>query len=451
MTIDSFNAAGGCGYTGPGTQTGDWVDLAMKDAFLNYRRYSAARQTLNYRDPERTHLHLLDGGLADNIGLRSVMQSLTSTDRPIATAPGGAQVLGGWSLLSKINNDKVKTIVVITVNARTNRKKDWDTKKAGPGTISVINTASGVPMGNFSTETLELLREYGFDAALNQPGAPRFYGVEVAFENLADPAEREFLSGMGTNFELAPFEVDCLIDRGEQLLRQSSSVTDVKTESFADFVSRSLKGRIGTPSTPHPANCTKEAGDREIGTRSHYVDIGLQYNIVRSRSTDVKSDNGLGLAVRVTKPQGFGATVGFGTDSFDVPASVGGASLSLGTLRLRTLSGGVFYAVRAGRIEASAGASAGYGFGSFDFAAGAKDQYARTGYIGVTADVTNSWLVKPGASLWYNVTDKLAATVSASYTRARPTIRFGGGAPDPERDITAATVRFSMGVGFKVF
>src|SRR4029453_9494151 len=90
MTIDSYNKAG-CGYTGPGTQQNDWVDLAMRDQFVNYRRYTAARETVAYRDPTRTHLHLLDGGLADNIGLRSVLQSLTSTDRPIAKDASGGQ------------------------------------------------------------------------------------------------------------------------------------------------------------------------------------------------------------------------------------------------------------------------------------------------------------------------------------------------------------------------
>ena len=451
MTIDSFNAAGGCGYTGPGTTSGDWVGLAMNDAFLNYRRYTAARQTLAYRDQTRTHLHLLDGGLADNIGLRSVLQSLTSTDRPVGTAANGTPVRGGWSLLDKINDPQqpVKTIVVITVNAKTNRKSDWDTKRAGPGTFSVIGTSSGVPMGNFSSETLELLREYGFEAALNTPDAPRFYGVEIAFENLADPAERDFLSSMGTNFELEPFEVDCLIDRGGRLLREASSVTDATTTPFTSFVANELKGTIGQPSTPHPAACTDAVGRREIGTRGHYIDVGLQYHVTRG-SADVENDQGLGLAVRVAKPNGFGATVGFGTESFDVPATIGGADVSLGKLRLRTLSGGVFYARRAGPLEASVGVSGGYGFGSFELTDDARGRYGRLGLL-VTTDATNAWIVKPNVSVWRNLTNRLAANVSASYVVARPTIRFEPGAPAQDRTIDASAFQVSAGFGFKVF
>jgi NTE family protein len=474
MTIDTFNAAGGCDYRGPGYKCDarlrtcpdpfetvpspgsidpDWVTMAMKDAFISYRRYTAARETLAYRDPTRTHLHLLDGGLADNIGLRSVLQSLSATDRPLENKPGGVQVRGGWNLLDKINDPvhPVKSIVIITVNAKTNRKNDWDASQAGPGTFSVINASSGVPMGNFSTETLELLREYGIEAALNRPGAPRFYGVEVAFENLSDRAEREFMSGMGTNFELAPFEVDCLIDRGARLLRDSTSVTEIRPLPFTAFVLNELKGTIGEPVTPHPATCTEAAGRQEIGTRGHYIDVGVNYRFAKATSNDVDDDEGVGIAVRVAKPNGFGATVGYGTQAFDVPSTVGGTELSLGELRLRTLSGGVFYARRAGRLEASAGFSGGYGFGAFELTREARERFGQLGVFGVSADATNAWLAKPNASVWYNLTSRLAGNVSAAYLIARPTIRFGAGAAVQERSITASMVQLSAGLGWKVF
>jgi NTE family protein len=449
MTIDSYNDAKGCGYTGPGTGLGrnDWVTQAMDDAFISYRRYTAARQTLAYRDPKRTHLHLLDGGLADNIGLRSVLQSLVSTDRPLGPNARG-EPLGGWSVLSKINNNQVKTIVVITVNARTNREKDWDTKRAGPGTFTVISSASGIPMGNFSTETLELLREYGFDAGLNEPGEPRLFGVEVAFENIQNVDERKFLSGMGTNFDLAPFEVNCLIDRGALLLRESSSVTDADAESFQSFVKSHLKGTVSIPPVPHPASCTEEAGRGEI-KRNHYIDIGVQYNVTRARGEDVDDTHGVGLAVRVTKPDGIGFTAGFGTESFDVPGAVGGADVTVGQLALRTLSGGVLFTRRAGPLEASAGLSAGYGFGGFTLDRVARDRYGMQGFFGLEPDVTNTWVLKPSVSLWFNLNNRWATTVSASYVTARPTIKFGSGLPD--RQIKADAFGVAAGVGFKVF
>ena len=446
MTIDSYNTEG-CGYRGPGTQPDDWVALALRDGFTNYRRYNAARETLAYRDPARRHLHLLDGGLADNIGLRGVLQSLVSTDRPQDVDAQGNLVLGGWSVLSKINNAQVKTIVVITVNARTNRAKDWDTKQAGPSTFSVINASSGIPMGSFSTETLELLREYGPEAEFDDPDSPRFYGVEVAFENLADEQERTFFANLGTNFDLARFEVDCLIDRGAQLLRESSSVTEVQTQSFQSFVTDHLQGTIGMPIVPQQPACTPDAARTAITRRHHYVDVGLQYRVARASSDDVDHDHGLGLAVRVTKPNGFGATIGYGAESFDlIERSAVGAQ---GTVRLRAISGGLLFSRHFGPIEATASMSVGYGFGSFSLADSSRDRLAQAGNIGLEPSASNAWLFKPGVAIWHDVTSRLAATVSASYISSRPTVRLAPG--EAGHKVRAEAVRIAAGLGVKVF
>jgi hypothetical protein len=43
-----------------------------------------------YRDPDRRYVHLLDGGLSDNLGLRGPFQAVTSIDNP-------------WSILTSAN------------------------------------------------------------------------------------------------------------------------------------------------------------------------------------------------------------------------------------------------------------------------------------------------------------------------------------------------------------
>jgi len=447
MRIDSHNVTG-CGYTGPGSGTAgaDWVTLAMNDSFANYRRYNAARDVLAYRDPTRKHLHVLDGGLADNIGLRAPIQSLSSSDvQP--TTDGKV----GWNLLRLMNLGRVKTVVVITVNARTARKKGWDERRAGPGTFQVINASSGIPMGNFSTDTLDLLREYGIDAQLNASGQPVFQGFEVAFENLQDDEERTFMSGMGTNFELDEFEVNCLIDRGGTLLRESQSVTDGDATPFASFVRDVLGGSVVPAAVKHIPSCTQAVGKKAIRTRSHYMDIGLQYGWSMAQSSDVGDKRGLGLAFRVTKPNGWGVTVGYGSESFDMRSTLDGQPITFGSVSLGTLSGGAFYARRAGPLEASFGASIGYSLmSSVDFDHDAQDAYARAGVIGIAPESTRSWVFKPNISLWHNLTDRLAITASASYVVARPTIRSATGALQ-DRTLQAEAFRLATGFGFKIF
>ena len=104
---------------------------------------------------------------------------------------------------------------------------------------------------------------------------------------------------------------------------------------------------------------------------------------------------------------------------------------------------------RAGPLEASAGLSAGYGFGGFTLDRVARDRYGMQGFFGLEPDVTNTWVLKPSVSLWFNLNNRWATTVSASYVTARPTIKFGSGLPD--RQIKADAFGVAAGLGFKVF
>ena len=452
LTIDSYNARpGGCGYTGPGTRPQDWVELALKDDPRS-ERHQAAQQLLAYRKPERRHLHLLDGGLADNIGARAILRGVGSTDRPIER-DGNSVVLGGWSALTLLNQKRTKTVLIVIVNAKTNRTKDWDADPTGPGTFSVINVASGVPMGNFSRETLgrvrELLQE--FFPTLNEADAPRLFGLEVAFDGLPTEAERAFFGSLGTNFDLDPYEVDCLIDRGGALLRGAPLIQPGRGD-FTGFVRDYLKGQVRVPSGS-AAVCTAEDARSRLAVRNHYLDVGVQAGIAWPGSDDVDSSRvSPGLTFRATRPHGFGVMVDVGPQTFPIRSTIGGQERRLGSLRLWSLLGGVGHTTLAGRAEMTVGVSAGVGFGSFSISPEAGDAFGRLGLFGLDADASNTWVVKPQATFWYNLTDRWAATVSASYVLGRPTVRIASGPDVPlERRMDAASVRVGAGIGFKIF
>ena len=457
MTVDSHNATGGspCGYQGPGSGApGDWTRLALMDPPSSLR-YFAAQQTIGYLDPDREHLHLLDGGLADNIGARAVLQSLTSTDRPVQRT-GNTSVLGGWSVLSMLNTRRVKTVLVIIVDAKTKHTTNWDTKSAGPGTASVINVSSGVPMGNFSRETLARIRETLSEQfnGLNQPGGPAFYGMDIAFQNLSSPEERDFFANLGTNFDLSRFEVDCLIDRGARLLRDGEIYTGGATLSFAQFVQDQLHGRIDPPSKPSQAQCTSEVGKKAIGVRSHYLDIGVQATALIPGSDDIDSTSASpGVVFRATRPNGWGVIVDVGPQSFPLQGAIGGEARRIGDVRLFALMGGIARTRLAGRAEATVGVSGGFGIGrSLTIESDTRDALGRAGLFGVEGESSNAWMIKPQASLWYNLSNRWAATISASYVIAQPTVRVTSGTTVAyEREIDASAVRVGAGLAFKLF
>lgn len=437
MTVDTYNREG-CGYTGPGSKgpaATDWVTVAEREGAANYRRFRAATELLAYRDPDRRHLHLLDGGLTDNVGVRSVIRSLQTTDVPI----GPGRTIAAWNLKRMINNERIRHLIVIVANARTSRMTTIDTKRAGPGSIGVIGSTAGVPMSAYSYESMSLLREIGLQSELNRPGFPSFHLFEVAFENIADPGERAFFANMGTNFELDRFEVDCLIDRGARLLRESTSVSETGNPAFADVVGRVLMGSTA-PGPPPVAGCNADEAPDRIATRSHYADLGLQYTWTQAAAGGAFDRDGLGMAFRLVRPNGFGVIGGYASHALDIGDPAGVVPGVFGTARLRGVSAGVALSRHAGRVEGSISLSAGYGFGSISSDAGRS------------ARLSNAWTLEPRATVWFNATDRWALTASAGYVIAKPTltVESSGSAPS-SAPVDLSAWRVGAGVGMKIF
>ena len=223
------NYAGSCKYRQP-----SWVARTDEDQAqrINARRRAIAvnRLSLAAEGPARPYIHLTDGGVADNIGLRGPLDALSSTDHP-------------WSVVRMMNNRLVDRLVVITVNAATGAEAKRDQSAGVPGLIDTVITAADVPLGNYSFDTVELMRKAadesdrdrrlleqcnqlsaarGAQCALNLPSAHKvdFYPIQVSFEYIASPKERAWFRGLPTTFELPPKTVDKLRTVGRQLLRE---------------------------------------------------------------------------------------------------------------------------------------------------------------------------------------------------------------------------------------
>jgi NTE family protein len=166
----------------------------------------------------RPYIHLVDGGVADNVGMRSVLATLESME-----ALHGA---GVPTLL-----DRVHRIVVFVVNSVSIPRTHWDQSEKPPGTISQLLQASGVPIEHYSYESVELLRDKAArwhtlrqlrqSAAFagNQDPAiadelkgpdVEIYPIDVSFAQLKDKAEFEYLNSLPTSFVLPDEAVDRL-------------------------------------------------------------------------------------------------------------------------------------------------------------------------------------------------------------------------------------------------
>ncbi|HYU24237.1 MAG TPA: hypothetical protein VEO74_03460, partial [Thermoanaerobaculia bacterium] len=151
----------------------------------------------SYLDPERRFLHLLDGGIADNIGLRGPFHALISTD----TFVPSNGLLTGFTLLPLINGApgfrKIDRVLVIVVNAGTSGPVKLDKSPAEPKVPALIGGIAGTPMENYSFDSIQSL----VDLASGRVGTRvHYYPVLISFALLRDEALRTVVNNIGTNF-----------------------------------------------------------------------------------------------------------------------------------------------------------------------------------------------------------------------------------------------------------
>ena len=177
----------------------------------------------------RPYIHLVDGGVADNVGMRGVLTVLDVMEaRHVAGLPTPF--------------DHLHRIVVIAVNSATEPRTDWDRLESPPGVVSLVLQSSGVPMEHYSFEAMELLRDRAAGWRLRRdlresvafksntdPAIARklkgpdidLYPIDVSFGALKDKAEFEYLNGLPTSFALASEAVDRLRAAARTLITDS--------------------------------------------------------------------------------------------------------------------------------------------------------------------------------------------------------------------------------------
>jgi NTE family protein len=225
----TFNNYGGtCGFQ-PHAQV---VEEASNPADVSRRAERALRRLREQRDLERSaerpFVHLVDGGISDNLGLRGVVEALELFE----TSPALRQLPGF---------DRLSRIAVIIVDAHATPRTDWDRSESPPGVIEQIVQSSGVPIDRYSYETIQLMkdivdrwelqRELAI-ARLRLAGASKvdatartqavaLYAIGISFEAVADAAERSYLMNLPTNFALPPDAIDRLRSAARRLLDAS--------------------------------------------------------------------------------------------------------------------------------------------------------------------------------------------------------------------------------------
>jgi NTE family protein len=243
----TFNNYGGtCNYSPP-----DWIKpfLLSQDP---PRSAARAIHEMNagsaYKDSTRSpYIHLVDGGVSDNLGMRGVLDALETLE-----------ALHDLGLPSPL--DTARRIVVFVVDSLSSPPSDWDKHERSPGTLGVLLQATGVPIDHYSYEATELLkdtatrwrelralrdstaftpnRDPAVDKLLRVPNA-EIYAIDVSFSQLKDADEMKYLNKQPTSFVLSSEAVDRLRAAAGKIILESPEFQRLRKDVGATSVAPS--------------------------------------------------------------------------------------------------------------------------------------------------------------------------------------------------------------------
>ncbi|MBH0181895.1 MAG: patatin-like phospholipase family protein [Nitrospira sp.] len=208
--ISMTNYAGQCGYHTP-------------VALLEEKKTAWGRQRANelrsYLDPKkRPYVHLLDGGLSDNIGMRAVLENT-------------AYIGDLESTFQSLGAKRIRKLVYLMVSAETTPDPNQYTLNKIPGLMRVSKALVDIPINRYSTDTAEFMRQavsqWQRELRQRPPDAQRIftpdaeiYFITVSLAEIEDTVEHARFMNIPTNLALTDDELDHLLLAASRLLRK---------------------------------------------------------------------------------------------------------------------------------------------------------------------------------------------------------------------------------------
>jgi NTE family protein len=176
-----------------------------------------ANEALSYMDAEkRPYVHLVDGGLADNMGLRGIIEAVG--------------VVGGYEQLLKLSGVKnIHKLVILAVNAETTPDAVEYRSDQVPIMSQAMRSMIDAPINRYSFDTVMLMRlalkEWQKELRdkprdPDSPFAPdaKIYFINASLSDVVDPDERLSLMKIPTSLYLTDDQVDRLVRVASDLI-----------------------------------------------------------------------------------------------------------------------------------------------------------------------------------------------------------------------------------------
>jgi len=186
-----------------------FVKRLLKTKHLNdgetniFDRYDALQ---NHQD--NNYLHLVDGGISDNLGLRILFDQID----------GAGGIEKAVSLIKK----PPKSMLVILVNAEVSPEQPFGRGAEKPSISETVAALSATQIALYNSETIKMVKDRMLEGEkiMSETDTPvQFYFVDLSFKLFADPGIKNFFNSLPTSLELTDEQVDSLITAGRDLLR----------------------------------------------------------------------------------------------------------------------------------------------------------------------------------------------------------------------------------------
>jgi len=204
-----------------------WYENALIPKNWITDRYNAAKNLSIYLDKGNRYIHLMDGGLSDNIGSRAILDAFYR----------------GF-IRTRITQGSIQKLVLIVVNSRTQSEDQLSLKESPPGLFTVVEKTATIAMDNYSYDSVSMLRKALYARVQTQnndqacisllskscPQAPKPflsaadidpYVIEINFEAVSQISNEDayYYLNLPTSFKLSEEQLNKLINIGPKLLK----------------------------------------------------------------------------------------------------------------------------------------------------------------------------------------------------------------------------------------
>lgn len=212
------NNAGNCGFSFDNLMSRKLSNKTLNTNSLKSKNINDAREIFNlYQDSKaRPYIHLVDGGLTDNLGLSTLLDPYDISNFD--------------SMYEKARTEGFKNIIIINVNAQNKIKSNIDSTANIPDSFEAINAVINVPIDIYSANSIKRFRQFvdeWEEFSKDKEDKIEFKFVSIALKDLKDQTLRDEVLNISTSFFIPKKDILKLKRAATILLENSDEYKDV--------------------------------------------------------------------------------------------------------------------------------------------------------------------------------------------------------------------------------